>query len=84
MASCCVSVFVTEALLRGHGVWQVFIMCLVGVSRVSFSTAVVVEKSGGRLSSDAGLLLPREFDERIGLTARFMAMDYRTGSWERE
>jgi len=33
----------------------------------------VVENSGGRLSSDAGLLVVREFDERIGLTARFAA-----------
>lgn len=34
---------------------------------------VVVEKSAGRLSSDAGLLLVREFDERIGLTEQFAA-----------
>jgi hypothetical protein len=34
---------------------------------------VVVENSAGRLSSDAGLLLVREFDERIGLTAQFAA-----------
>lgn len=32
-----------------------------------------VENSGGRLSSDAGLLIVREFDERIGLTAQFAA-----------
>jgi len=30
-----------------------------------------VENSAGRLSSDAGLLVVREFDERIGLTERF-------------
>lgn len=34
---------------------------------------VVVENSAGRLSSDAGLLLVREFDERIGLTEQFAA-----------
>lgn len=32
---------------------------------------LVVENSAGRLSSDAGLLVVREFDERIGLTAQF-------------
>lgn len=32
-----------------------------------------VENSAGRLSSDAGLLIVREFDERIGLTAQFAA-----------
>ncbi len=32
---------------------------------------VVVENSAGRLSSDAGLLVVREFDERIGMTAAF-------------
>ncbi|MEZ6054097.1 MAG: IS1380 family transposase [Planctomycetaceae bacterium] len=35
---------------------------------------VVVENSAGRLSSDAGLLVVREFDERIGMTASFAAM----------
>jgi hypothetical protein len=34
---------------------------------------VVVENSAGRLSSDAGLLVIREFDERIGLTRQFAA-----------
>jgi len=34
---------------------------------------VVVENSGGRLSSDAGLLLVREFDERGQLTEQFAA-----------
>jgi hypothetical protein len=34
---------------------------------------VVVENSAGRLSSDAGLLVVREFDERIGLTRQFAA-----------
>lgn len=34
---------------------------------------VVVENSAGRLSSDAGLLVVREFDERIGLTQQFAA-----------
>jgi hypothetical protein len=34
---------------------------------------VVLENSGGRLSSDAGLLVVREFDERVGLTEQFAA-----------
>jgi hypothetical protein len=34
---------------------------------------VVVQNSAGRLSSDAGLLVVREFDERIGLTQQFAA-----------
>ena len=34
---------------------------------------LVVENSAGRLSSDAGLLVVREFDEQIGLTRRFAA-----------
>lgn len=34
---------------------------------------VVVQNSAGRLSSDAGLLIVREFDERIGLTQQFAA-----------
>jgi len=36
--------------------------------------SVVVENSAGRLSSDAGLLVVREFDERIGLTQRLAAV----------
>jgi len=35
---------------------------------------VVVENSAWRLSSDAGLLVVREFDERIGLTQRLAAV----------
>ena len=35
--------------------------------------SVVVQNSAGRLSSDAGLLVVREFDERIGLTRQFAA-----------
>ena len=34
---------------------------------------IVVQNSAGRLSSDAGLLIVREFDERIGLTRQFAA-----------
>lgn len=35
---------------------------------------VLVENSAGRLSSDAGLLVVREFDERIGWTQRLAAV----------
>ena len=35
---------------------------------------LVVENSAGRLSSDAGLLVVREFDERLGFTAQFAAV----------
>jgi hypothetical protein len=34
-------------------------------------TPLVLEPSPGQLSSDAGLLPTREFDERIGLTQTF-------------
>jgi hypothetical protein len=33
-----------------------------------FGTPLVIEPSPGRLSSDAGLLPIRQFDEHIGLT----------------
>src|SRR5215475_7723456 len=33
-----------------------------------FDTPIVIEPSPGQLSSDAGLLPIRQFDERIGLT----------------
>jgi hypothetical protein len=36
-----------------------------------FSTPLVIEPSAGQLSSDAGLLPIREFDEHIGLTRAF-------------
>ncbi|MEZ6055401.1 MAG: transposase [Planctomycetaceae bacterium] len=42
---------------------------------------LVVENSGGRLSSDAGLLLVRELDERLGLTEQFAAV---IEEWRRE
>ena len=35
------------------------------------SKPIVVEPSAGQLSSDAGLLPIREFDQRIGLTEQF-------------
>jgi hypothetical protein len=35
---------------------------------------VVIEASAAQLSSDAGLLPIREFDERIGLTSGFAAV----------
>lgn len=49
-----------------QGVWS---------ERLDFHSqkTIVVENSGGRLSSDAGLLLVRQFDERIGLTEQFAA-----------
>jgi hypothetical protein len=41
-----------------------------------FGTMLVIEPSHGQLSSGAGLLLVRQFDERIGLTRDFAeAMD---------
>src|SRR5262249_37633254 len=36
-----------------------------------FGTPLVIEPSPGQLSSDAGLLPIRQFDERIGLTRAF-------------
>jgi hypothetical protein len=33
-----------------------------------FGTTLVIEPSPGQLSSDAGLLAIRQFDERVGLT----------------
>jgi hypothetical protein len=36
-----------------------------------FGTPLAIEPSQGQLSSDAGLLPIREFDERIGLTRSF-------------
>jgi hypothetical protein len=44
---------------------------------------VVLETSAAQLSSDGGLLVVREFDEQIGLTARFAAAleDTRDPSW---
>ena len=44
---------------------------------------VVVEASAARLSSDGGLLVVREFDERLGFTAQFAAAleDTRDSSW---
>jgi len=49
-----------------HGVWS---ECLHFLEQ----KPVVVENSAGRLSSDAGLLIIREFDERVGLTRQFSA-----------
>jgi hypothetical protein len=36
-----------------------------------FGSPLVVEPSAGQLSSDAGLLPSRQFDERVGLTRAF-------------
>src|ERR1700747_25480 len=38
-----------------------------------FGTPLVIEPSPGQLSSDAGLLPIRQFDQRIGLTRAFAA-----------
>ena len=38
-----------------------------------FGTPIVIEPSPGQLSSDAGLLPIRQFDDRIGLTRAFAA-----------
>jgi Transposase DDE domain group 1 len=38
-----------------------------------FGTPLVIEPSAGQLSSDAGLLPIRQFDDRIGLTRAFAA-----------
>jgi len=36
-----------------------------------FGTPLVIEPSPGQLSSDAGLLPVRQFDQRVGLTRAF-------------
>ena len=36
-----------------------------------FGAAIVIEPSSGQLSSDAGLLPVRQFDQRVGLTRSF-------------
>jgi hypothetical protein len=40
-----------------------------GPSRLSFNPQLGVELRGATVTSDAGLLLPRELDERLGLSA---------------
>ena len=40
-----------------------------GPVRVSFNSELRVEFQGATVTSDAGLLLPRELDERLGLSA---------------
>ena len=39
-----------------------------GVVRLSFNPQLRVEFRGATVTSDAGLLLPRELDERLGLS----------------
>ena len=40
-----------------------------GPVRLSFNPQLRVEFRGATVTSDAGLLLPRELDERLGLSA---------------
>jgi len=40
-----------------------------GPARLSFNPQLRVEFRGATVTSDAGLLLPRELDERLGLSA---------------
>ena len=40
-----------------------------GPIRLSFNPQLRVEFRGATVTSDAGLLLPRELDERLGLSA---------------
>ncbi len=40
-----------------------------GLCRLSFNPQLRVEFRGATVTSDAGLLLPRELDERLGLSA---------------
>ena len=40
-----------------------------GPVQLSFNSQLRVEFRGATVTSDAGLLLPRELDERLGLTA---------------
>ena len=40
-----------------------------GPIRLSFNPQLRVESRGATVTSDAGLLLPRELDERLGLSA---------------
>ena len=52
-----------------------------GPIRLSFNPQLRVEFRGATVTSDTGLLLPRELDERLGLDAlieRYLA-DLRTG-----
>jgi hypothetical protein len=41
-----------------------------GPVRLSFNPQLRVEFRGATVTSEAGLLLPREFDKRLGLDAR--------------
>jgi hypothetical protein len=53
-----------------------------GPIRLSFNPQLRVEFRGATVTSDAGLLLPRELDERLGLSALIERhpSDPRTGS----
>jgi hypothetical protein len=52
-----------------------------GSIRLSFNSQLRVELRGATVTSDAGLLLPRELDERLGLDALIERhlTDLRTG-----
>src|SRR2546428_4346959 len=50
--------------------------------RLSFNPQLRVEFRGATVTSDAGLLLPRELDERLGLSALIASLQqrlFRTG-----
>ena len=49
-----------------------------GPVRLSFNPQLRVEFRGATVTSDAGLLLPRELDERLGLIEHHLS-DPRTG-----
>ncbi len=48
-----------------------------GPVRLSFNPQLRVEFRGATVTSDAGLLLPRELDERLGLSTRVERHLYR-------
>jgi hypothetical protein len=54
-----------------------------GPARLSFNPQLRVEFRGATVTSDAGLLLPRELDERLGLSAMILCLtDHRAAAVE--